>query len=111
MYIKQYFQLSDRIKDDEALIKIVEKLNDVPFSSLTAQSQNLLSLPPEKYANFIKQHFDFPMQKTSVITCMTTLNLNSMEKDRVACLVLGTENGDIIILDPQTFTILLQVNV
>ncbi|XP_077292811.1 Bardet-Biedl syndrome 1 [Arctopsyche grandis] len=105
-------QLSDiHIKDDEALIKVVEKLSDVPFSALTAQSQHLLSLPPEKYINFVKQHFDFPMQKTSVITCMTTLNMNSIDKDGVACLILGTENGDINILDPQTFTILHQARV
>lgn len=45
----------------------------------------------------------------SIITCITTLKKSMTEEDAASCLVAGTENSDIYILDPDAFTILQNV--
>uniref|UniRef100_A0A2I3GR35 Bardet-Biedl syndrome 1 n=1 Tax=Nomascus leucogenys TaxID=61853 RepID=A0A2I3GR35_NOMLE len=44
--------------------------------------------------------------KETVITTMTTLKKNLADEDAVSCLVLGTENKELLVLDPEAFTIL-----
>ncbi len=46
----------------------------------------------------------------TVITCIGTLKKNMADEDAVSCLVIGTENGDVYILDPEAFTILYKVS-
>lgn len=47
----------------------------------------------------------------TVITTMTTLKKNLADEDAVSCLVLGTENKELLVLDPEAFTILAKVSV
>lgn len=47
----------------------------------------------------------------TVITTMTTLKKNLADEDAVSCLVLGTENKELLVLDPEAFTILATVSV
>ena len=47
----------------------------------------------------------------TVITTMATLKKNLADEDAVSCLVLGTENKELLVLDPGAFTILAQVSV
>lgn len=42
---------------------------------------------------------------------MTTLKKNLADEDAVSCLVLGTENKELLVLDPEAFTILAKVSV
>ncbi|XP_067400512.1 Bardet-Biedl syndrome 1 protein-like [Emydura macquarii macquarii] len=44
-----------------------------------------------------------------VITCMSTLKKNMADEDAVSCLVIGTENADVLILEPEAFTILAKM--
>lgn len=46
----------------------------------------------------------------TVITCIGTLKKNMADEDAVSCLVIGTESGDVYILDPEAFTILYKVS-
>lgn len=46
----------------------------------------------------------------TVITCIGTLKKNMADEDAVSCLVIGTENGDVYVLDPEAFTILYKVS-
>lgn len=41
---------------------------------------------------------------------MTTMKKSHVEDDAVSCLVVGTENKDIYILDPEAFTVLIKVS-
>ena len=41
---------------------------------------------------------------------MTTLKKSHEEADAVSCIVVGTENKDIYVLDPEAFTVLKKVN-
>lgn len=47
----------------------------------------------------------------TVITTMTTLKKNLADEDAVSCLVLGTENKELLVLDPEAFTILSKVSI
>lgn len=105
------FQFSEEFsKSDENIQPNIEILHSLAYSTLTSQSQHLLSLPKEKHLSFINQYCEHLMPKLSIVTCLTSLNINSKEKDSVACLVLGTENGEILFLDSQTFTVMHQVH-
>ena len=44
-----------------------------------------------------------------MITCITTLKKNMSEEDAVSCLVLGTESCQVYVLDPEAFTLLMNV--
>ncbi|XP_012580584.1 PREDICTED: Bardet-Biedl syndrome 1 protein [Condylura cristata] len=46
----------------------------------------------------------------TVITTMTTLKKNLADEDAVSCLVLGTENKELLVLDPEAFTVLTKMS-
>ena len=46
----------------------------------------------------------------SVVTCMTTLYKSYSDDNTASCVVVGTENSDIYILDPSAFTFLSKVS-
>ncbi|XP_032872788.1 Bardet-Biedl syndrome 1 protein, partial [Amblyraja radiata] len=50
-----------------------------------------------------------PCAPQTVIACMAMLNKNMADEDAVGCLVVGTENMDVCILDPEAFTIQAKV--
>lgn len=49
-----------------------------------------------------------PLIRSTVITCMTTINKNMAGDHAVAHLVIGTENREVFVLSPDGSTILLQ---
>nr|CAD7602763.1 unnamed protein product [Timema genevievae] len=79
---------------------------EVGFSNLTPRSQQLLLLERSKWQQFVSQHRDYPLKRQTVATCMTTLKKSMSEDYAVSCLVVGTESGEIFMLDPEAFTIL-----
>ena len=50
-----------------------------------------------------------PLKRQTIITCLTTLKKSHEEEGSVSCLVVGTENNDVYILDPEAFSILTKV--
>ena len=46
-----------------------------------------------------------------MITCLSTLKKSHAEDDAISCLVLGTENGFVYVLDPEAFTVLSTVSI
>lgn len=45
----------------------------------------------------------------SVVTCMDLMSKSSTDEGSISCLVVGSESKDVIILDPEAFTILAKV--
>lgn len=45
----------------------------------------------------------------TVITCIGTLKKSTADEDGVSCLVIGTENSHVYVLDPEAFIILSKV--
>uniref|UniRef100_A0A8C2XW12 Bardet-Biedl syndrome 1 N-terminal domain-containing protein n=1 Tax=Capra hircus TaxID=9925 RepID=A0A8C2XW12_CAPHI len=59
---------------------------------------------------FVNQHKSKSIRRQTVITTMTTLKKNLADEDAVSCLVLGTENKELLVLDPEAFTILAKMS-
>ena len=68
---------------------------------LTSTSQDLLAIEDEHaLAGFVEEQRDRPLAAQTVCTCMETLRKELEEDDAVSMLVVGTENGHVLILDP-----------
>ncbi|KAL0268054.1 UNVERIFIED_CONTAM: hypothetical protein PYX00_010138 [Menopon gallinae] len=92
---------------------IVNIKNEIGFSNLSWQSQKFLMLSPENAEELesVKNSYSpHPIERQVVITCMTTLFKSMNTKNAISCIVFGTENGDIYIVDSEAFTVLDSVN-
>ncbi|XP_061462366.1 Bardet-Biedl syndrome 1 protein isoform X3 [Rhineura floridana] len=78
---------------------------------LSVQSLRFLGLDPPEMESFVNQYKMQPLKRQSLITCMATLKKSVADEGSISCLVLGTENTDIIILDPEPFNTLVQTKV
>ncbi|GLV44515.1 Bardet-Biedl syndrome 1 [Carabus blaptoides fortunei] len=105
-----WHQLSESY-DPHSIADKLRLLKTIPYAELSPRTQQLLTLPAEQIEDFIGRYVNAEPMKTSVITCMATLNRNSKNKDAVACLVVATEAGHVYFLDPQGFSILHQASV
>ena len=63
----------------------------------------------DEMQNFAPLFQNTPLKRQTVITSMTTLPKNSSEVMSISCLIIGTEHGDVYILDPGAFTVLVKV--
>ena len=77
---------------------------EVGMSGLSLKTQNFLSLPKHERQSFIESHKLTPLQRKNIVTCISTLKKSSSDEDALACLVIGTENCEILVLHPETFT-------
>ncbi|XP_032138626.1 Bardet-Biedl syndrome 1 protein isoform X3 [Sapajus apella] len=77
---------------------------------LSVQSLSFLQLELSEMEAFVNQHKSKSIKRQTVITTMTTLKKNLADEDAVSCLVLGTENKELLVLDPEAFTILAKMS-
>uniref|UniRef100_A0A2K6E860 BBSome complex member BBS1 n=1 Tax=Macaca nemestrina TaxID=9545 RepID=A0A2K6E860_MACNE len=77
---------------------------------LSVQSLRFLQLELSEMEAFVNQHKSNSIKRQTVITTMTTLKKNLADEDAVSCLVLGTENKELLVLDPEAFTILAKMS-
>lgn len=91
-------------QNKESLTGLTASLQSIPEKVLGSQSQYFLTLDSEQRLEYIEQTSGLPGQNNVEIVCITTLKMHSVDKHAVSCLVVGTEEGDIIILEPTTFT-------
>ncbi len=68
-----------------------------------------LQLDPSELQPFVSVFKHIPLKRQSTITCLSTLKKSHAEDDAVSCLVAGTENKGLYILDPEAFTVLTKV--
>ncbi|PZC81573.1 hypothetical protein B5X24_HaOG212497 [Helicoverpa armigera] len=105
-------QLTDTANHNtEAISPLIESLKAIPHNTLTAQSQNLLSLTLEQQLEYLENNPELPSKRNTEIVCIGTLKMHSIEKYSVSCVVVATEDGDVILLDPQTFNLLSQAKI
>ncbi|XP_024901903.1 Bardet-Biedl syndrome 1 protein isoform X2 [Pteropus alecto] len=95
----------DRI-DPLTLKEMLEGIREKAEVPLSVQSLRFLQLELSEMEAFVNQHKSKAIKRQTVITTMTTLKKNLADEDAVSCLVLGTENKELLVLDPEAFTIL-----
>ena len=79
-----------------------ERLNKARDDGLTLSSttQELLAIDePAAADTFVQEQRDKPLATQTVATCMETLKKDIEEDDAVSMLVVGTENGMVLVLD------------
>ena len=89
--------------NNEASIETLKKLN---FSQLTTISQKIIHLSENEREEFIKENANAKLEKLQTIVAITSIKKHLQEEKAPSCLVIASEEGDIIILDVQTFSIL-----
>ncbi|XP_040140000.1 BBSome complex member BBS1 isoform X3 [Ictidomys tridecemlineatus] len=99
----------DRI-DPLTLKEMLEGIREKAEVPLSVQSLRFLHLELSEMEAFVNQHKSKTIKRQTVITTMITLKKNLADEDAVSCLVLGTENKEILVLDPEAFTILAKMN-
>ncbi|XP_050407312.2 Bardet-Biedl syndrome 1 protein homolog isoform X2 [Patella vulgata] len=77
---------------------------------LTVRSLKFLQLESTDLEPFANLHKHAPLKRQTVITCLDTLKKSLADEDAISCLVVGTENRAIYILDPEAFTVLTTVD-
>ncbi|OQR71213.1 Bardet-Biedl syndrome 1 protein-like [Tropilaelaps mercedesae] len=80
--------------------------------SLSAKSEHFLTTSTIQDAEaFVRQHAESPLRRQTVLTTLSTMKKSMHEEDALTCIVLGTENRDIYILEPDAFTVLTSMTV
>lgn len=103
---KLWHQANEREIDFEALKKQLSLLCD-QGEPLTVQSLNYMDLEDkESCCQFIEDNQSRNIKRETVVTCMSTLNKSMSETDSISCVVVGTENKEILIIDSEAFTLL-----
>ncbi|XP_064348168.1 Bardet-Biedl syndrome 1 protein isoform X1 [Camelus dromedarius] len=99
----------DRI-DPLTLKEMLEGIREKAEVPLSVQSLRFLQLELSEMEAFVNQHKSKSIKRQTVITTMTTLKKNLADEDAVSCLVLGTESKELLVLDPEAFTILAKMS-
>ncbi|XP_014880364.1 Bardet-Biedl syndrome 1 protein-like [Poecilia latipinna] len=89
------------------MLESIRKKADIPLS---VRSLRFLSLESDEMDEFVQLYKQQPIRRQTVITCIGTLKKSTADEDGISCLVIGTENSDIFVLDPEAFTILCKVH-
>ncbi|XP_037547229.1 Bardet-Biedl syndrome 1 protein [Nematolebias whitei] len=89
------------------MLESIRRKDDIPLS---VRSLKFLSLDVSDMDEFVQLHRQQPIRRQTVITCIGTLKKSTADEDGVSCLVIGTENSKIFVLDPEAFTILSKMS-
>lgn len=93
------------------LKEMLEGIREKAEVPLSVQSLRFLVLMDQSEMEaFVNQHKARPIKRQTVITAMTTLKKSLADEDAISCLVLGTENQELLVLDPEAFTILCKMS-
>lgn len=85
------------------LLSIADDFDAVP---LTPRSIKLLKLETAgERAEYVDRHKSGVLKRQTVIVCITTIKKSVPEDDGISCVVVGTENKEILFLDSESFSV------
>lgn len=89
-----------------AIEETLNNLKSIKISELTPESQKLIHLEPEERQEFIAKNVDKEIQRPATIVAMDKLRRTLANSCVASILVIVSESGEIIILDPLSFSVL-----
>ncbi|KAI8435331.1 hypothetical protein MSG28_003656 [Choristoneura fumiferana] len=102
-------QLIDPVNQNPVTVSTyTESLRSIPEKILSLQSRNLLSMTVDQQLEYLEHVSSLPVMDLPDITCVTSMKMNSVDRYGAGCLIVGTEEGDVIVLESQTFAPLSQ---
>jgi len=87
---------------------LLDSLRNIDHSKLSRKSQRLLQMSEEEREDFIATHKDSPVGRVGSIVAMCCLKRISSDANPPSHLVLATDSGHILILEPQGFNLVFQ---
>ncbi|XP_063083640.1 Bardet-Biedl syndrome 1 protein isoform X2 [Cavia porcellus] len=104
-------QAKEDLIDPLTLKEMLEGIRQKAEIPLSVQSLRFLQLELNEMEAFVNQNKSKPIKRQTVITTMITLKKNLADEDAISCLVLGTENKKLLIIDPEAFTVLAEMDI
>lgn len=99
-----FFQLP--LEKPSEIEESLDNLKSIKISELSPESQTLLFLPPEERQEFIAKNVDREIQRPATIVAMNKIRRTLANASVSSNLILASESGEIIILDPLSFSVL-----
>ncbi|KAH8367266.1 hypothetical protein KR200_006170 [Drosophila serrata] len=87
---------------------LLESLRNIDHAKLSRKSQRLLQLGEEEREAFITMHKDSPVGRGGSIVAMCLLKRISSDANPPSHLVLATDSGSVLILEPQGFNLVFE---
>lgn len=81
-------------------------LKELGAAFLSPRTLKFLSLDNNLRLSFAEQYRRIPLVKANALTAITTIRRDSWNYPASSCLVLGTESGEVLILDPRAFSVM-----
>ncbi|KAH8297731.1 hypothetical protein KR054_007563 [Drosophila jambulina] len=87
---------------------LLESLRNIDHAKLSRKSQRLLQMGEEEREAFITTHRDSPVGRGGSIVAMCLLKRISSDANPPSHLVLATDSGSVLILEPQGFNLVFE---
>ncbi|XP_017071190.1 Bardet-Biedl syndrome 1 protein homolog [Drosophila eugracilis] len=87
---------------------LLESLRNIDHSKLSRKSQRLLQMGEEEREDFITLHKESPVGRVGSIVAMCCIKRISSDANPPSHLVLATDTGHILILEPQGFNLVFE---
>ncbi|XP_012527610.2 Bardet-Biedl syndrome 1 protein homolog [Monomorium pharaonis] len=81
-------------------------LKELSAAFLSPRTLKFLSLDSNLRLDFAEQYRRVPLVKANALTAITSIRRDSWNDPASSCLVLGTESGEVFILDPRAFSVM-----
>ncbi|XP_029177089.1 protein dispatched-like [Nylanderia fulva] len=81
-------------------------LKELGASYLSPRTLKFLSLDNNLRLSFVEQYRRLPLVKVNALTTIAIIRRDSWNDPASSCLILGTEVGEVLILDPRAFSIM-----
>lgn len=88
------------LRDDLALL-----LKELGAAFMSPRTLKFLSLDENARAEFAEQYRRLPLVKTNAVSTIGTIRKDSGNEPVSSCIVLGTESGELFVLDPRSFSL------
>ncbi|KZC07512.1 Bardet-Biedl syndrome 1 protein, partial [Dufourea novaeangliae] len=79
-------------------------LKELGAGYISPRTLKFLSMDPNLRTSFVEQYKRIPLIKSNSLSAISVIRRDSWTNPASGCLVLGTEFGEVLVLDPRTFT-------
>ncbi|RWS29918.1 Bardet-Biedl syndrome 1 protein-like protein [Leptotrombidium deliense] len=106
-----WMQIKEEKIDCLSLKQTLETLRlEIGEVGLTPRSQKFLSLSnAQEMEAFVSSQENQTLRRLQIITCVASIKKTVDDEKAISCFILGTENKDIFIIEPDAFTVLCSV--
>ncbi|XP_020708070.2 Bardet-Biedl syndrome 1 protein homolog isoform X2 [Athalia rosae] len=98
------------LEDDPNVLMLTDELEllqkELGGSLITPRTLKLLSMEISLRPNFIEQYRRVPLSRPGVATTIGIIRKDSLNDPASSCLLIGTEHGQILVLDTRAFTVI-----